>query len=266
MSLAEATTGAVASPARGPGAAFRRPSLGHRYFLILLDERSRSVQLGVVHPSAREDMLLTNSAFVGVEHRVAPDMLLRIGAYDDLRHVLASGYVGHQVGPIAMVEWQRLAASIGTPIGLVMAFGAAEEGAPPSLAREAFAWSGVGLALVMVFSGASNVSFWMLLSALHADVTDLDARTHGERREGLFAGFASLVRKLSGAAAALGLGLGLTLIGYEEHALPSAAVVFRLKLLFAVPTTLLVFAALYLFRAYGDAEAVHAPAPLGANG
>lgn len=63
---------------------------------------------------AREDMLLTNSAFIGIEHRVAPDMLLRIGAYDDLRHVPASGYVGHQVGPIAMVEWQRPAANIGT--------------------------------------------------------------------------------------------------------------------------------------------------------
>lgn len=50
--LAEATMGALASPSRGPGAAFRRPSLGYRYFLILLDEQTRTVQLGVVHPSA----------------------------------------------------------------------------------------------------------------------------------------------------------------------------------------------------------------------
>lgn len=62
---------------------------------------------------AREDVLLTNSGFLGIEHRVAQDMLIRVGAYDDLRYVPASGYVGHQVGPIAMVEWQRPAPSIG---------------------------------------------------------------------------------------------------------------------------------------------------------
>jgi hypothetical protein len=63
---------------------------------------------------ARQDVLLTNSGFIGIEHRVASDMLVRLGAYDDLRHVPASGYVGHQLGPIAMVEWQRPAPSIGT--------------------------------------------------------------------------------------------------------------------------------------------------------
>jgi hypothetical protein len=62
----------------------------------------------------RQDVLLTNSGFIGIEHRVASDMLVRLGAYDDLRHVPASGYVGHQLGPIAMVEWQRPAPSIGT--------------------------------------------------------------------------------------------------------------------------------------------------------
>ena len=108
--------------------------------------------------------------------------------------------------------------------------------------------------MVMVFSGASNVGFWMLLSALNADVTELDARTHGERREGLFAGFAGFVRKLSGAGAAAGVGLGLTLIGYQEHVAPSVDVVFRLKLLFAIPTTLMLFVALWIFRGYDRVE------------
>lgn len=47
---AEAAAGAEASPTQGPGAAFRRPTQGYRYFLILMDAGSRTVQLAVVHP------------------------------------------------------------------------------------------------------------------------------------------------------------------------------------------------------------------------
>jgi hypothetical protein len=46
----EATAGAIATPAGGPTAALRRPEAGYRYFLILLDVASRTVQLGLVHP------------------------------------------------------------------------------------------------------------------------------------------------------------------------------------------------------------------------
>jgi hypothetical protein len=46
----EAAKGAVATPSGGPGAAFRRPGSGYRYFLIALDVASRTVQLAVVHP------------------------------------------------------------------------------------------------------------------------------------------------------------------------------------------------------------------------
>lgn len=47
---AEAASGAEASPTQGPGAAFRRPAQGYRYFLILMDAEARTVQLAVVHP------------------------------------------------------------------------------------------------------------------------------------------------------------------------------------------------------------------------
>ncbi|MDC0672918.1 DUF2403 domain-containing lipoprotein [Nannocystis radixulma] len=46
----EAAQGAVATPDGGPGAAFRRPFDGYRYFIILLDTSSRTVQLAIVHP------------------------------------------------------------------------------------------------------------------------------------------------------------------------------------------------------------------------
>jgi len=47
----EAAAGAIATPTGGPGAAFRRPETGYRYFLVALDVASRTVQLGLVHPS-----------------------------------------------------------------------------------------------------------------------------------------------------------------------------------------------------------------------
>ncbi len=46
-----ATQGAIATPQGGPGAAFRRPTEGFRYFLILMDTDARTIQLAVVHPA-----------------------------------------------------------------------------------------------------------------------------------------------------------------------------------------------------------------------
>lgn len=57
---------------------------------------------------AQRDFVLMSSSFLGVEVRAASDIVLRFGAYDDLRYVPASGYVGHQLGPLAMIEWQRI--------------------------------------------------------------------------------------------------------------------------------------------------------------
>lgn len=53
----EAAMGAVASPGQGPGAAFRRPAAGYRYFVMLLDAPSRHVQLAIVHPQAIPDAI-----------------------------------------------------------------------------------------------------------------------------------------------------------------------------------------------------------------
>jgi hypothetical protein len=49
VNVREAAQGAVSNPSKGPAAAFRRPT-GLRYFVILLDVPSRSVQLAMIHP------------------------------------------------------------------------------------------------------------------------------------------------------------------------------------------------------------------------
>ncbi|MDB5106069.1 MAG: hypothetical protein JWP91_3758, partial [Fibrobacteres bacterium] len=41
---------ALSTPRKGPGAAFRRPTDGFRWFAILMDVKTRTVQLAMVHP------------------------------------------------------------------------------------------------------------------------------------------------------------------------------------------------------------------------
>jgi GPH family glycoside/pentoside/hexuronide:cation symporter len=99
-------------------------------------------------------------------------------------------------------------------------------------------------------SPVANVGLWTLLHTLDAECAEVDARQSGQRREGLFMGFSALVKKLAigGAGSLVGLGLGLA--GYHEGIAPSAAVVSHLAVLFALPTTALVLAALFFFRDY----------------
>jgi hypothetical protein len=46
-----ATQGVAPAAGTGPGAALRRPELGYRYFITLFDVATRTVQLGILHPS-----------------------------------------------------------------------------------------------------------------------------------------------------------------------------------------------------------------------
>lgn len=47
----EAAAGALSSPGTGPGAAFRRPATGYRYFIVLMNASARAVQIAMVHPA-----------------------------------------------------------------------------------------------------------------------------------------------------------------------------------------------------------------------
>ena len=52
---------------------------------------------------ARQDWMIENDALLLVEGNLSPNIALRAGAYDNLRYVPASGYIGHQLGPMAML-------------------------------------------------------------------------------------------------------------------------------------------------------------------
>ncbi len=61
---------------------------------------------------ARQDWALINHAVLLLEVDLGPGLHLRVGAYDDARYVPASGHVGHQVGPIAMLAIDRPAPEV----------------------------------------------------------------------------------------------------------------------------------------------------------
>jgi hypothetical protein len=61
---------------------------------------------------AREDWRLVNTGVLLVEVDLDRDVRLQVGAYDDLRVVPASGYVGHQLGPIAILSIEHASSDV----------------------------------------------------------------------------------------------------------------------------------------------------------
>ena len=112
---------------------------------------------------------------------------------------------------------------------------------------------------IMMAAGAGSAGFWMTLFAQLADIADLDELDSGARREGLFAGFASLMRKIGYALGGGAIGVGLWLVQYDGALdVQSAGTVFGLKVIFSVPTGIFVLVGAYIHRSYPLTEARHA--------
>lgn len=112
---------------------------------------------------------------------------------------------------------------------------------------------------IMAFAGAGNAGFWTAMFSQLADIADFDELETGARREGLFAGFAALVRKVGYAIGGGAIGPGLWAIGYVRgpDAVQTAATLFGLKVVFSVPTCLFALLGLVIFRNYPITEAAH---------
>ena len=103
---------------------------------------------------------------------------------------------------------------------------------------------------LMAFGGAANVGVWMLLFTLSADIIDIDELETGLRREGMYAGFSTLIRKTAIALGTGAVALGLDVIGYQPNMEQTPETQMGMRLLFAIPTTVLVLAAYVLFRRF----------------
>ena len=63
---------------------------------------------------ARQDWVVKNDALALLNVAVAPDVGFTVGAYSDLRWVPHSSYVGHQVGPMVAVSFERVTPEVRT--------------------------------------------------------------------------------------------------------------------------------------------------------
>lgn len=103
--------------------------------------------------------------------------------------------------------------------------------------------------LIGVGSAGLNLFSWSALP----DIADVDELITGRRREGLYAGVSTFLRKLSGGVVVGILGIALDLIGYSKEAVSagniSPATDWGIRILFcAVPLAFLIFALLFLRR------------------
>ncbi|MDD4315747.1 MAG: MFS transporter [Clostridia bacterium] len=66
---------------------------------------------------------------------------------------------------------------------------------------------------IAIGSSAGNLSTWSMLT----DIYDVDEIMTGERREGIYSGFTTFVRKLASGVAVLILGFGLKIFGFDQN-------------------------------------------------
>jgi oligogalacturonide transporter len=101
--------------------------------------------------------------------------------------------------------------------------------------------------LIGVGSAGCNLFSWATLP----DIADVDELITGHRREGLYSGVSTFLRKLSGGVVVGALGIALDVIGYSKEAVSAGKIAnitdWGIRILFCgIPVTFLIFSLLFL--------------------
>lgn len=101
--------------------------------------------------------------------------------------------------------------------------------------------------LIGVGSAGCNLFSWSVLP----DIADVDELITGRRREGLYSGVSTFLRKLSGGVVVGVLGIALDVIGYSKEAVSAGNISpttdWGIRILFCgIPITFLIFAIIFL--------------------
>lgn len=109
------------------------------------------------------------------------------------------------------------------------------------------------------FTGIGYAVADLMPWAMLPDVIDEDEATTGERREGLYAGTFTFLRKIGGATAVLMVGIGLDLARYDgSSAIQPESAVEAIRVMMAVVPAVLLIATAWLARRYPLSREAHA--------
>lgn len=104
--------------------------------------------------------------------------------------------------------------------------------------------------LIGVGAAGCNMVSWSILP----DITDVDELMTGKRREGLYSGVATFLRKLSGGIAVGSIGFMLDIVKYSDEAVSSGNVepitFYGIKIMFCLIPVLFLIAMLIVLRKY----------------
>lgn len=103
---------------------------------------------------------------------------------------------------------------------------------------------------VAVFSGVGSASALFVPWSILPDISDVDELISSKRREGLYSGMATLLRKIAQAAAIFIVGIILDLVNYVPNAQQLPSAIFGIKLMFSIIPIILLSFALYFSYKY----------------
>ncbi len=111
---------------------------------------------------------------------------------------------------------------------------------------------------VAVFSGVGSASALFVPWSILPDITDVDELISAKRREGLYSGMATLLRKIAQATAIFLVGIILDLVNYTPNVEQSATAIFGIRFMFSIIPIILLSLALYFSYKYSLSKENHA--------
>lgn len=102
-------------------------------------------------------------------------------------------------------------------------------------------------------SAASSFVPWSILP----EISDIDELITGRRREGVYSGMSTFIRKIAQAVSVFFIGIALDLMGYVENAPQRPGTITGIKLLFAIAPILFILFSLFFASKYKMTEEKH---------
>jgi len=110
--------------------------------------------------------------------------------------------------------------------------------------------SSVFIFVIAILSGYGCSASIFVPWSIFPELADIDELITNRRREGIYSGVSTLIRKISQAAAIFLIGIILEFLGYIPNITQDDSTLLGIKILFAVVPVLLIFVALYYSNNY----------------